>query len=67
MFNIFKMICKHVAAWFMIMSLMFFTAAPIARTDLKKWLVVVLIALFVSEVSISIVEHGNKMKREAAR
>lgn len=64
MFNVLKVVGKHIFVWFMIMCMMFFTAAPIARTDVRKWMVVAVIALFISEAAISIVEHGKDVNGE---
>lgn len=52
MVKVFKNVLKHMAVWFAVMFMMFFTAAPIARTDLTKWAIVAVLALIVTEVFI---------------
>lgn len=47
-----KTVLKHAGVWFAVMFMMFFAAAPIARTDLAKWAVVAVLALIVAEVFI---------------
>ena len=50
--HVVKTIVKYITVWFMIMCLMFFGAAPIARTSLFKWAIVAVLALLIAEVSI---------------
>lgn len=51
---------KHIIAWMMVMCVLFFAAAPIARTDLSKWAVVGIIAAGFSETMIAAAKRGGQ-------
>ena len=44
---------KHIVVWGMVMCMLFFAAAPVARTNLWKWIVVGVIAAVFSEALVA--------------